>query len=109
MTVVLDASLVHEILTDRNRFIRPGTEPEQQRRQGLLTSGGALWEQQRSVLEPEFVGQRLTEYADIAADTVASMLDEWPDDGRVDLVSELSIVTMRVMTRTLFILPDRST
>lgn len=102
VTVVLDASLVHEILEDRDRFIRPGTEPEQQRRQGLLTSGGALWEQQRSVLEPEFVGHRLSEYADIAADTVASMLEQWPDDGRVDLVSELSIVTMRVMTRTLF-------
>jgi len=100
--VVLDASLVHEVLEDRERFARPGTGPEQQRRQGLLTSGGALWEQQRSVLEPEFVGSRLTEYADIAADTVESMVDQWPDEGHVDLVEELSTMTMRVITRTLF-------
>lgn len=102
VSVVLDASLVHEILEDRDRFARPGTGPDQQRRQGLLTSRGALWEQQRSVLDPEFVGGRLADYADVAADTVESMLADWPADGRIDLVSELSTMTMRVITRTLF-------
>jgi cytochrome P450 len=100
--VVLGASLVRDILEDRERFARPGTGPDQQRRQGLLTSGGALWEQQRSVLEPEFVGSRLAEYADIAADAVDSMIEQWPDVGRIELVPELSTMTMRVITRTLF-------
>ncbi|SDG30490.1 cytochrome P450 [Halorientalis regularis] len=102
VSVVLDASLVHDILADRDRFARPGTGADQQRRQGLLTSAGTLWEQQRSVLDPEFVGPRLSEYAEVAADTVETMLAGWPADGRIDLVSELSTMTMRVITRTLF-------
>jgi len=102
LIVVLDSELVHEILADRDRFKRPAIGPEAQRRQGLLSSDGLLWEQQRSVLQPEFVGANLAEYAEIASDTVESMLAGWPDDGRIDLHEELSVLTMRVITQSLF-------
>lgn len=101
-TVVLDAELVHEVLADRDRFRRPAVGPEAQRRQGLLSSDGILWEQQRSVLQPEFVGANLGEYADIAAETVTDMLSAWPESGRLDLHEELSLLTMRVITQSLF-------
>lgn len=101
-TVVLDAELVHEILADRERFGRPAVGPEAQQRQGLVSSDGLLWEQQRSVLQPEFVGSTLSEYADIASQTVEEMLADWPADGRIDLHEELSVLTMRVITQSLF-------
>jgi cytochrome P450 len=101
-TVVLDAELVHGILADRERFRRPTVGPEAQQRQGLVSSDGLLWEQQRSVLQPEFVGSTLSEYADIASQTVAEMLADWPEDGRIDLHEELSVLTMRVITQSLF-------
>lgn len=101
-TIVLDAELVHEILADRDRFRRPAAGPEAQRRQGLLSSDGLLWEQQRSVLQPEFVGGKLSEYADIASDTVEDMLADWPREGQLDLHEELSVLTMRVITQSLF-------
>ncbi|SDF22168.1 cytochrome P450 [Halorientalis regularis] len=100
--VVLDAELVHEILGDRDRFARPALGPQERRRQGLLSSDGVLWEQQRSVLQPEFVGGKLAEYADITADTVSETIDGWPAEGRLDLHEELSTLTMRVITRSLF-------
>lgn len=102
VNLVLDAELVHEILGDRDRFRRPEISDQAQRRQGLLSSDGALWEQQRSILDPEFVGPRLAEYADIAADTADEMLATWPESGRIDLLEELSTMTMRVITRALF-------
>ncbi|WP_299264386.1 cytochrome P450 [Halorientalis sp.] len=100
--VVLDAELVHDVLGDRDRFARPALGPEEQRRQGLLSSDGVLWEQQRSVLQPEFVGGKLSEYADITADTLSETVGDWPAEGRLDLHEELSTVTMRVITRSLF-------
>jgi cytochrome P450 len=101
-TVVLDAELVHEILADRERFERPNAAPEERRREGLLSSDGALWEQQRSVLQPEFVGDRLSTFADVASGVVEDLLDDWPAEGRVDLLEEMSVVTTRVITQSLF-------
>jgi len=102
VNVVLDGGLVHEVLGDRDRFRRPSLGPEAQQRQGLLASEGALWEQQRSVLQPEFVGERLASYADISGRTVGEMLSDWPDAGTIDLLEELSVLTMRVITQSLF-------
>lgn len=102
VTVVLDPELAHDILADRDRFRRPDGGLQEQRRQGLVSSDGALWEQQRSVLDPEFVGGRLAEYAEIAGETLDETLTKWPESGTVDLFQELSILTMRVITRSLF-------
>ena len=102
VTVVTDAELVHEILADRERFRRPSGTSQSQRREGLLSSEGQLWETQRSVLEPTFVGAQLADYADIAGRTVEDVLADWPDAGPVDLYEEMSVLTMRVITQSLF-------
>ncbi len=102
LTIVLDAESVHEVLADRDRFRRPTLGPQERRRQGLVSSDGALWERQRSVLQPEFVGTKLADYADVAGDTVEELLAEWPERGELDLFEELSVLTMRVITRSLF-------
>ena len=100
--VVLDSDLVHDVLADRDRFRRPAVGPEEQQRQGLLSSDGILWEQQRSVLQPSFVGGKLAEYAAISSETVDAMIAEWPAEGTVDLHEELSVLTLRVITQSLF-------
>ena len=101
-SVVLDPSVVHDVLADRDRFRRPAVGPEEQQRQGLLSSDGILWEQQRSVLQPSFVGGKLAEYAAVSSDTIESMIADWPANGTVDLHEELSVLTLRVITRSLF-------
>lgn len=102
VTVVLEPELAHDVLADRDRFRRPNVGVQEQRRQGLVSSDGALWEQQRSVLDPEFVGGRLADYAEIAGETLEETLTAWPETGTVDLFEELSILTMRIITRSLF-------
>lgn len=102
VNVVLDAGLVHDVLGDRERFHRPNLGPQAQRRNGLLASEGELWETQRSILQPEFVGSRLASYADTAGDAVEALLAGWPNDGEVPLWSESSALALQVITRTLF-------
>lgn len=102
VNVILDPALVHDVLGDRDRFKRPNLGPQAQRRNGLLASDGALWEQQRSVLQPEFVGGRLASYADTTGDAVEALLAGWPEEGEIDLWSETSALAMQVIARTLF-------
>lgn len=102
VNVILDAGLVHDVLSDRERFERPSLGPQTQRRNGLLSSDGPLWERQRSVLQPEFVGERLASYAETTGDAVEALLAGWPDDAELDLWSEASALAMQVISRTLF-------
>jgi len=102
VTIVTDAELVHEVLADRDRFRRPGGTQQERRRNGLLSSEGQLWEAQRSVLEPEFVGGQLASYADTIGHTADDLLGDWPEQGTVDLFTEMSLLTVRVITQTLF-------
>jgi cytochrome P450 len=100
--VVLDAGLVHEVLGDRERFRRPALGPQARRREGLLTSEGDLWETQRGLLDPEFVGPRLASHADTAGDAVEALAGTWPAAGEVDLLSEAGALTLQTITRALF-------
>jgi cytochrome P450 len=102
VNVLTDATVVHDVLGDRERFGRPALGPQADRRQGLLSSEGVLWETQRSVLDPEFVGPRLAAYADVAGAVAEETLSTWPDSGTVDLLEEMSVLTLRVITRSLF-------
>lgn len=101
-SVVLDADLVHEVLGDRDRFRRPAFGPQARRREGLLTSEGSLWETQRDLLDPEFVGGRLAGHADTAGDAIAALLGTWPETGEVDLLAEAGTLTLQTITRALF-------
>ena len=102
VTVVTDAELVHEVLADRDRFGRPAGGEQAQRRNGLLSSEGDLWETQRSVLEPEFVGAQLADYAEVIGRTTDDLLESWPESGTIDLFEEMSLLTVRVITQTMF-------
>lgn len=102
VVIVLDPSVSHEVLGDRDRFRRPNAAPAERRRNGLIASDGALWERQRSVLDPEFVGPKLASYAEITGDTLTETIDAWPEAGTVDLLEEMSVLTMRVITQSLF-------
>lgn len=104
-TIVTDAELVEEILGDRTRFGKPDFNPrlrEMLTGRGLLTSEGDLWKTQRSQLQPLFTGQFLKTYSDVVSDSVTQLLKGWPEDGEVDLMEELTVLTLRVICRALF-------
>lgn len=105
LTIVTDANLVEEILSDRDRFGKPDFNPrlrEMLTGRGLLTSEGDLWEAQRSELQPLFTGRLLQKYSDIVTDCVTELLADWPEDGEIDLMEELTVLTLRVISQALF-------
>lgn len=105
VTIVTDAELVQDILSDRSRFGKPDFNPrlrEMLTGRGLLTSEGELWETQRAQLQSMFTGRILKEYAGVVTDTVAELVADWPETGTVDLMEELTALTLRVICRALF-------
>jgi enediyne biosynthesis protein E7 len=71
---------------------------------GLLTSEGDTWRRERRVLSPAFRRERIAGFAGVVADAGAALvgrLETRVGEGPVDLVSEMTWLTMNVLGRTL--------
>jgi cytochrome P450 len=69
---------------------------------GLLTSDGALWKQQRRLMQPAFHHAQLVGYG---ADMVAHarrMTDSFADGASIDVDAEMAKLTLGIVVRTLF-------
>nr|WP_218119956.1 cytochrome P450 [Actinopolyspora mzabensis] len=95
------------VLADNNANYRKGIGYIQARRalgNGLLTSDGELWKEQRRTVQPLFGHARTAEYADVVsdeADKLATRLKSAQNHGSVDVVREMTAFTLRVLGRTL--------
>lgn len=70
---------------------------------GLLTSDGDRWRHQRQAVQPAFARDRIAATADVIGDETERMLARWrlQPAGTVDLVSELTSLTLGVLGRSL--------
>jgi len=74
---------------------------------GLLTSEGSLWRQQRKTINPVFSRDRLAGFSDVVADAATELADRWEAriasraTGPMDVVQEMTGLTMAVLGRTL--------
>jgi cytochrome P450 len=71
---------------------------------GLLTSEGELWREQRKVIQPAFQSRRIAQQADAIAIEGARLVDRLGQHigrGPVRLVDELTTLTLGVLGRTL--------
>jgi cytochrome P450 len=70
--------------------------------QGLLTSEGALWTQQRRLAQPAFHRQRIAGYADVIVQFAQEMLADWQAGQTRDVHADVMKLTTRVVIKTLF-------
>lgn len=70
--------------------------------QGLLTSDGAHWTQQRKLIQPAFHRDRIHAYGAVMAERAERMLDQWHDGETRDVHVDMMRVTMDIVVRTLF-------
>jgi cytochrome P450 len=70
--------------------------------QGLLTSDGRHWVQQRKLIQPAFHRDRINGYGAVMVRSVEEMLDSWRDGETRDIHADMMLVTMEIVVRTLF-------
>src|SRR5262245_12281521 len=69
---------------------------------GLVTSEGEHWLRQRRLMQPAFLRDRLTTYADAIVACTEGMLDSWRHGENRDLHADMVGLTLRIAARTLF-------
>jgi cytochrome P450 len=99
---------LHEVfVTQASKFEKPrhGMAADQLRRllgDGLLTSNGELWRQQRRLIQPAFRKERLAEYARLIVAQSSAMLQHWEGGSCVDISQSMMELTLRIVCKTLF-------
>ena len=69
---------------------------------GLLTSDGALWRQQRKLIQPAFHHRQLATYADVMVAHALRMVDSWRDGEVREIGSEMTKLTLGIVLKSLF-------
>lgn len=73
---------------------------------GLLTSEGEVWRRQKRLIQPLFTHSRVNGYVEMMAQESVELVDRWNSlrqkDGTVDLHSEMTRFSLRVVCRALF-------
>lgn len=70
--------------------------------ESLLTSNGPAWQLSRRTIQPMFHRQAVAGFVSTIADCTQSMLARWPNNGEIDIASEMMKLTFRVVGYCLF-------
>jgi cytochrome P450 len=70
--------------------------------EGLLTSDGALWKQQRRLMQPAFHHSALASYAEVMVRHALRLVDGLTDGQPIELQSVMSALTLAIVVECLF-------
>lgn len=70
--------------------------------EGLLTSDGAFWKQQRKLIQPAFHQRQLAAYGEVMVTLALRMVDTFEDGQVREIEAEMAKLTLEVVVRTLF-------
>ncbi|HUK29634.1 MAG TPA: cytochrome P450 [Candidatus Acidoferrum sp.] len=69
---------------------------------GLLTSDGDLWKQQRKLIQPAFHHRQLATYADVMVRHTLRRIDSFAEGDVRDIASEMTKLTLDIVVSSLF-------
>jgi cytochrome P450 len=96
------------IFQDNNRNYTKNPHPSYQLLrplggEGLLTSDGDHWRQQRRLAQPAFHRRRIADFGTMMTQATEAMLARWAQmDGRIDLDAETTRLTLEIVGKALF-------
>ena len=96
---------VRDVLVTRHQVFHKGIGLQRAKLllgEGLLTSEGAHHLRQRRLLQPAFHRQRIAAYASIMTDHAEQASVTWQDGDTLDLLHEMSRLTLAIAGKTLF-------
>jgi cytochrome P450 len=70
--------------------------------EGLLTSDGDRWRQQRKRMQPAFNHSHLATYGGVMAEYARQMIDSFRDGQLIEVNAEMARLTLRVVIKCLF-------
>jgi cytochrome P450 len=70
--------------------------------EGLLTSDGTLWKQQRRLMQPAFHHGHLTTYGAVMVDYARQMVGAFQDGEPIEVDAAMAKLTLAIVVRTLF-------
>lgn len=104
--LVSEPDLVNEVLTNKSQaFVRNRSFARRLRRlfgNGLLTSEGDEWKRLRKLSAPAFQPRSTNSYIPIINEEVGKLMTEWDGCTELDIASEMSKLTARIITRCIF-------
>jgi cytochrome P450 len=104
--IVVHPDHIREILVEQgDLFQRATTSSELMSRiagNGLLSSTGDFWRQQRKLMQPAFHHKRIITYAQIMVDRTVRLLGEWSGGQTRNLEADMMALTLDIATDTLF-------
>ena len=104
--VVNDADFARQVTVDhRQRYIKDQRLKrilEAGSDQVLATSDGEDWAWRRQLLQPGFRRSQIRGFHDLIVEETEAMASSWSDGARIDLLSEMKILTMNIIGRALF-------
>ena len=69
---------------------------------GLLLNEGESHRQHRKIIQPLFLPKSIKSYSDIMVDNIRHISDNWQDNTTINVLQEMTMLTMGVMTESLF-------
>lgn len=100
--LVTQPALVERLLLDTSRYDKDYRVLAPVMGDGLFTSAGETWRQQRRMLQPAFLRAAHAGFADAMRAATEARLARWDAGGVVDLASEMSALTLDIVLRALF-------
>ncbi|OEJ29921.1 cytochrome P450 [Streptomyces agglomeratus] len=68
----------------------------------VIRSQGADWRRKRSLVQPTVRPRQVRTYATTMVDCASALADRWQDRERIDVLREMTLLTQRIVVRTLF-------
>ena len=69
---------------------------------GLLLNEGESHKQHRKIIQPLFLPKSIKSYSNIMVDNIKHISDNWQDNTTIDVLQEMTMLAMGVMTESLF-------
>ncbi|MCB9778919.1 MAG: cytochrome P450 [Alphaproteobacteria bacterium] len=100
--LVTEPALVERLMLDIGRFDKDYRVLAPVMGEGLFTSAGSVWREQRRQLQPAFARAAHAGFAEAMRAATRARVATWERGGTVDLAAEMSALTLDIVLRALF-------